>query len=72
MDLNRVWKAKLNRMETEWNMMGKWNGKENGNKYLMAYRIKNIMSYEKRNEMEYRIKYNFKEKERGLPWWCSG
>ena len=29
--------------------MGKWNGNEDGNKYLIAYRIKNIMSYEKRN-----------------------
>lgn len=27
--------------------MGKWNGKENGNKYIMAYRIKDIMLCEK-------------------------
>lgn len=27
-------------MEIEWNMMGKWNGKGNGNKYLMACGIK--------------------------------
>ena len=36
-------------MEIEWNIMGKWNGKEDGNKYLMAYKIKNITSDEKRN-----------------------
>ena len=43
-------------MEIEWNIMGKWNGKEDGNKYLMAHRIKDIMSYEKRNRMQYGVK----------------
>lgn len=37
--------------------MGKWNGKEDGNKYLIAYRIKNIMSYEKRNGIQNKIKF---------------
>lgn len=35
MDLNRVWNGSLNRLETEWNIIGKWNRKENGNKSLM-------------------------------------
>lgn len=35
--------------------MGKGNGKKNGNKYLMAYKIKNILR-EKKNAMRCSVK----------------
>lgn len=43
---------KGNQMESERNIMGKWNGKEDGNKYLMAQNKK----YHMRKGIEYRIK----------------